>query len=135
MSEGKPAILIAEDQADLRRLLRLALAPLGCAIHETGHGDEVIPLVQTLKPALLLLDVMLPGAHDGYAICRAIKADPASAQPQVIILSARGQQQDIEAGRQAGADRYFVKPFSPLELGEHLRGLLASKDQGTPPLR
>lgn len=112
----KRRILIVEDQADLRKLLRLTLAVVDCELHEADSGQAALSLLKTLKPDTVILDIMLPGGIDGYQICRAIKADPATSRTFVILLSARGQKSDIEEGRRAGADCYLLKPFSPLEL-------------------
>lgn len=114
-------ILIVEDQSDVRRLLRMTLAPLGWDVHETGNGAEAMRITAELHPDVVILDVMLPGEIDGYRVCQAIKAAPDTAGAYVIILSARGQRQDIEEGRRVHADHYMVKPFSPQELIEVIR--------------
>jgi len=74
-----------------------------------------LELAQKEKPDLLILDVMMPGMT-GYKVCRHIKADPFLAQIKVLILTARGQQTDREAAKEAAADYYLAKPFSPAEL-------------------
>jgi DNA-binding response OmpR family regulator len=117
-------ILVIEDQDDLRLLIRLTLKPLG---RVSAHADAraVIDLVQAERPALLVLDVWLGDGLNGLDICRALKAGAAGHVPKVLILSACGQQSDVEAGIAAGADRYVVKPFSPDELVQAAGGLLA----------
>lgn len=119
----KKTILIVDDHADIRRLIRMTLEFEDFNIHEVGDGDAALGLAATTRPDVVLLDVMMPGAIDGLEVCRRMKADPALAGTQVILLSARGQARDREAGQQAGADAYLVKPFSPLELIEHLATL------------
>lgn len=125
--EGRrPAVkraLIVDDQGDVRRLLRLTLAPLAWEVHEADNGGDAIRLARSLRPDVVLLDVMLPGGVDGLEVCRSIKADPANAGTFVIMLSARGQHWDIEAGMRERADRYIIKPFSPLELLEIVQGI------------
>ena len=69
---------------------------------------------------------MMPGTIDGLQVCRSIKSDVAMADVKVVLLSARGQARDREAGAQAGADVYLVKPFSPLELIDTIERLMAS---------
>ena len=78
-----------------------------------------------MRPALVLLDVMMPGELDGYQVCERIKRDPSISLTRVVLLTARGQKADQEQGRKAGCDAYLVKPFSPLNLIELIDKLLA----------
>lgn len=130
MPQPKPRVLIVEDQADVRKLLRLTLAPFDWDVRETDNGHDAMRLTCELRPDAIILDVMLPGEFDGYQVCQAIKATPATAGTFVLILSARGQRWDIEEGRRMQADRYLVKPFSPLELIDILQRALG-KGSGT----
>jgi len=118
-------ILVVEDQDDLRLLIRLTLKQLG---RVSAHADarEVIELVRTERPALLVLDVWLGAGLNGLDICRQLKAGAAGHVPKVLMLSACGQQSDVEAGMAAGADRYVVKPFSPESLVKAASYLLAA---------
>ncbi|MCY4746398.1 response regulator [Pelomonas sp. UHG3] len=109
-------ILIVDDHADIRRLIRMTLEFEDYAIEEAGDGESALRMAQTLKPDLVLLDVMMPGTVNGLEVCRRLRADVTATAPRVIMLSARGQASDREAGLQAGADTYLVKPFSPLQL-------------------
>ena len=111
-------ILIVEDHADIRRLIRMTLEFENHEIHEAVNADEGLEAVRQLRPQLLLLDIMMPGQLDGLDLCRLVKSDPSLGMPQVILLTARGQSQDIEAGMNAGADAYLLKPFSTLKLIE-----------------
>lgn len=111
-------ILIVEDQFDIRELIRMTLELDDFDIHEADNGDRGLEMAMAKRPDLMLLDIMMPGSLDGLQVCQRIKADPALKRIKVIMLSARGQDEDIRAGRNAGADGYLVKPFSPLELGE-----------------
>jgi CheY-like chemotaxis protein len=118
-------ILIVDDHADLRLLLQECLddGRGTYAYREAENGAEALACVASFAPQVVILDVMLPGGMDGYAICQAIKArGNGSAAPHVLMLSACGQQADREKGRAAGADQYLVKPFSPL-------GLIAAVEQ------
>jgi CheY-like chemotaxis protein len=119
-------ILIVEDHADIRKLIHMTLEFEDYDIHEAANADEGLVAVQQLRPHLLLLDVMMPGTMDGLDLCRRIKSDPSLGLPQVVLLTARGQSQDIEAGMNAGADAYLLKPFSPLKLIETLDNLLSA---------
>lgn len=112
----KRLILIVDDQSELRKLIRMTLAPLDCELHEAETGLEAMVKVRSLRPAVVVLDVMLPGGIDGYQVCQAIKSDPQTCHTRVIMVTACGQKTDIEEGQRVMADCYLVKPFSPLQL-------------------
>ncbi|GAB3366152.1 response regulator transcription factor [Giesbergeria giesbergeri] len=116
-------ILIVEDHADIRRLIRMTLEFEDHEIHEAANADEGLAQVRLVRPDLLLLDVMMPGSMDGLDLCRLVKSDPTLGQPSVILLTARGQSQDVEVGMGAGANAYLLKPFSPLKLIETINSL------------
>ena len=109
-------ILIVEDKPEIRSLIRMTLEFADAEIHEAASAEEGWRQVGELQPQVLLLDVMMPGGVDGLALCRRIKTDPRTRRIKVVMLSARGQPSDLQAGRDAGADDYLVKPFSPREL-------------------
>lgn len=109
-------ILLVDDQEDIRLLLQLTLSPLGCDLHTASNGQEALDLARRLLPDIIILDVMMPGGIDGYAVCRDLRSDKRTRHAYIILLSARGQQRDIDEGRRAGADHYMLKPFSPIEL-------------------
>lgn len=117
-------ILIVDDQPDIRRLVRMTLELTDSELLEAVDGADALAAVHALQPDLVLLDVMMPGAFDGYQVCARIKQDPALARTRVVLLTARGQAGDIEAGRAVGADGYLIKPFSPLELIEQVEAFL-----------
>ena len=116
MNPSDVKILIVDDQADLRKLIRLTLQPANFQVFEAITGQEALEKARTILPDLVLLDVMMPGDLNGYGVCRALKAQPQFARTKVILLTARGQEADLELGRLAGADDYLVKPFSPTQL-------------------
>ena len=118
-------ILIVEDHADIRRLIRMTLEFEAFEIHEAADAQTGWDMARALRPDVLLLDVMMPGPINGLDLCRAVKADPALVGVPVVMLSARGSSTDREAGIAAGADAYLVKPFSPMQLLE-LIGTLAT---------
>jgi CheY-like chemotaxis protein len=119
-------ILIIEDQADIRRLIRWTLEFEDYEIHEAANGPRGLELARELKPDLVLLDVMMPGGLDGFQVCDQIKADPALQRTTVVILTARSQQRDRQASDRAGADAFLAKPFSPLQLVDTVSGMLKS---------
>lgn len=109
-------VLIVEDHADIRRLLRMTLEFENCEIHEAANGTDGLVAAKRVQPDVMLLDVMMPGELDGLEVCRRVKADPDLAHTNVVILSSRGTSADMDNGAAAGADQYLVKPFSPLQL-------------------
>lgn len=109
-------ILIVEDQAEIRELIRVTLEFENYEIHEAVNGDEGLARARTLKPDLMLLDVMMPGSLDGLQVCQRVKGDVALKKTKVVMLTARDSAADKQAGAKAGADQYLHKPFSPLEL-------------------
>lgn len=119
-------ILIVEDQADIRKLIRMTLEFEDYEIREAADGASGLRLARDFRPDLMLLDVMMPGELDGLQVCRRIKHDDATQSIRVVLLTARGQARDREAGREAGADEYLVKPFSPLQLIETIERLLVA---------
>lgn len=120
-------ILVTDDQADLRRLVRWALELLAVdfELEEASNGSLALAKAREHKPDIMLLDVMMPGGVDGLEVCSQVKADPALARTKVILLSAKGQSSDINAGLAAGADAYMVKPFSPMRLLEMVEEMLS----------
>ncbi|WP_348697126.1 response regulator [Duganella fentianensis] len=109
-------ILIVEDQPDIRKLIRMTLEFSGYELHEAENGDRGYEMALALNPDLMLLDVMMPGSMDGLQVCRKLKDDPAHAGIHIVLLTARGQKVDVDAGAAAGSNAYLIKPFSPLEL-------------------
>lgn len=118
-------ILIVDDHADIRKLIRMTLEFEDFEVKEANTGDGAVQLVREWQPDLVLMDVMMPGSLDGLEACAQLKSDPALADLRIILLSARGQARDREAGLRAGADAYMVKPFSPLQLIDGIAGMWA----------
>lgn len=98
----------------------------GYEVHEADNGDNGLRMAKALHPDIVLLDVMMPGQLDGFQVCARIRADPELARIPVVILTARDQQSDLEAGRRAGCTAYLTKPFSPLRLIETVERLTAT---------
>jgi two-component system phosphate regulon response regulator PhoB len=122
----KGNLLIVDDQADIRKLIRMTLEFEGYTLLEAQDGSEALRVAKSSKPELMLLDVMMPGEFDGFQVCEQIKNDPALAHTRIVMLTARGQQSDLERGRKAGADAYLTKPFSPLELIDTIERLAST---------
>ena len=109
-------ILVVEDQDDIREVVRITLELGDFELQEAENADIALQIAGRWKPDLVLMDIMMPGSMDGLAACQRIKQDPALKKTKVILLSAKGQAADIQAGQRAGADAYMVKPYSPLQL-------------------
>lgn len=110
------SVLITDDQADIRKLVRMTLDTADVELYEADNAASALDLIYRIRPKVVLMDIMMPGEMDGLDACRQIKVDADLARTVVIMLTARGQQADLDAGKTAGADAYLVKPFSPLEL-------------------
>lgn len=118
--------LIVDDQADIRKLIMMTMESEDFELHQAENGEDAWRMAQSLRPAVVLLDVMMPGSLDGYQVCEKIKADPTLQKvTKVILLTARGQRTDIEHGQSVGCDAYLVKPFSPIELLDTVERLVA----------
>ena len=118
-------ILIVEDHADIRTLLKMTLEFDNFEIHEAATGDAGLDMAMALEPDVVLLDIMMPGTINGLEVCRRIKAHPGTLHTKVILLSARVQSSDRAAGAEAGADDYLMKPFSTLQVLETIYRLEA----------
>lgn len=112
-------ILVAEDESHIMILIQRKLESAGHTIISTADGNEALEMALNDKPDLLLLDVMLP-EREGLEICKEVKTQLGADAPPVILISARGQQIDVEEGVKAGADDYIIKPFSPRLLLERV---------------
>lgn len=108
MENERKAIVMVEDNADLRELIRLTLSYDSYDLFESENADKAKPLIESLNPEFVLLDIMVPGEMDGIALCRWIKSNEALSDTRIIILSAKGQAVDLQEGEKAGADAYLV---------------------------
>lgn len=118
-----PNILIAEDEEQLALLIRYNLEAEGYRVEEAARGDEAELKLRENVPDLLVLDWMLPGVS-GIELCRRIRARRETERLPVIMLTARGEEEDRVRGLATGADDYIVKPFSMAELLARIRALL-----------
>ena len=124
-------ILIAEDDRDIADLLAHYLQKSGWNAHVAGAGDEALAYARAHPVDLVLLDVMLPGLT-GIEVCRALRADKATAAVPIIMLTARTEEADRVAGLEMGADDYISKPFSPKELVARIRALMRRSQRAGP---
>ena len=111
-----PRILMIEDDASICDMTKMNLNMNGfLQVYCASDGEEGLAMAARLVPDLILLDIMLPGI-DGLIVCRNLKNNPALADIPVIMLTAKGEENDIVLGLEMGADDYVTKPFSPSEL-------------------
>jgi two-component system, OmpR family, alkaline phosphatase synthesis response regulator PhoP len=125
----KEHILVVEDEEDILELLRYNLAKEGYRVTGALSGEEGRSAARTNPPDLILLDLMLPGL-DGLSVCRELKMDARTRGIPIIMLTAKGEEADIVAGLELGADDYVTKPFSPRVLLARLRAVLRRGQAG-----
>ena len=113
-------ILIVDDEGTIREVLGRYLEREGFRVSEAGDGPAALAAVAETEPALILLDLMLPGI-DGLALARRLRMD---SEVPIIMLTARGELQDRVQGLESGADDYVVKPFSPSEVVARVKAVL-----------
>ncbi len=117
-------IVLIEDDPGIRTVIRLALKGAGfTSICEAGDGTDGLALVQREKPALVILDLMLPGM-DGLAVCSAIRRTPSVSGTPIVMLTARSSEEDVVRGLEIGADDYITKPFSNAILVARVKAAL-----------
>jgi two-component system response regulator MtrA len=107
-----PLVMVVDDDQDLAEMLSIVLTAAGMEVDLVSRGDQVMDLFNTNPPDLILLDVMLPGI-DGVQVCKIIRE---TSMVPIVMLTAKGDTQDVVLGLEAGADDYMVKPFKPQEL-------------------
>ncbi len=123
-------ILIVEDEANIRQLVRYNLEKEGFQVMEAADGMQGLRTAQKEKPDLVLLDLMLPGM-DGLEVCRTLKGAPATSALPIIMLTAKAEEVDKIIGLELGADDYMTKPFSPRELTARIKAVLRRSQKET----
>ncbi len=111
----RPRVLIVDDDALIRRVVRAVLEDGDYDLEEAADGDDALRKAQRRPPDVVLLDVMMPGI-DGFEVATRMKRDPRLSKTVVVMLTAKDDPEDRRRGFESGADAYFTKPFSPLEL-------------------
>lgn len=107
-----PLVMVVDDDQDLAEMLSIVLNGAGMEVDLVNRGDQVMDLFHSHTPDLVLLDVMLPGI-DGVEVCKIIREH---SMVPIVMLTAKGDTQDVVLGLEAGADDYMIKPFKPQEL-------------------
>ena len=121
MAKGK--ILVVDDEIYIVHILDFSLGMEGYEVLTALDGEQALEKAHAEHPDLIVLDIMMPKL-DGYETCKMLKADPATKDVPVILLSAKGRNVDQKIGFEVGADDYITKPFSPRKLVERINALL-----------
>jgi DNA-binding response OmpR family regulator len=116
-------VLVADDDPGLRRLIGTTLGTADFDLLHASEGEEALQIAREQQPELVLLADNLPKL-DGFEVCRKLKAEPATASIKVVMVTERSADVDRAHGREAGADEYFSKPFSPVQLLNKIYALL-----------
>ncbi len=123
MSENKKRILLVDDEEDVVNMVKMRLDALGFETLVAADGNIAYQLARSEHPDLIILDVMLPGM-DGYQVARLLKFDQKYKNIPIIMLTAKGQKEDLECGQKVGVDVYLTKPFEASELVDQINRLL-----------
>jgi len=116
-------ILVAEDERDIRELIGFTLRHHGHEVLAASNGEDALAIALREVPDLVLLDIRMPRLT-GYDVCRRLRADPATQHIPIAFLSAKGQDSEVQAGMDAGATDYILKPFAPDQLANRVSLLL-----------
>jgi DNA-binding response OmpR family regulator len=117
-------ILVVDDEPFICRSLTFVLKKENYEVFEARNGEEGLAAIRLHKPDLVFLDVMMPKIN-GFEVTERVRQDPELAGTRIVLLTAKGQESDREVGKNAGADDYMTKPFSPTKILERVRQMLA----------
>jgi DNA-binding response OmpR family regulator len=117
-------VLIADDEPNILISLEYLMKREGWQVCVARDGVEALAAIQSQRPDLVLLDVMMPG-KSGFEVCQAVRADESLASVKILMLTAKGRDTDVAQGLGLGADGYMTKPFSTQELAARVRAMLA----------
>ncbi|MDZ4859665.1 MAG: response regulator transcription factor [Candidatus Hydrogenedentes bacterium] len=120
-------ILVVDDEEDILELVEYNLVKAGYRVTCVPTGGEAVKAARGSMPDLVVLDLMLPGL-DGLEVCTLLKNDPKTKDAAIVMLTARGEEQDIVRGLELGADDYITKPFSPRILLARIQAVLRRKE-------
>ena len=129
MGESSKTILTVEDERPIREMVKMSLEKADFDVLEAGDAEQAMVLIADHRPDLVLVDWMLPGMS-GIELARRIKGNEATAEIPIIMVSARGEEEDKIRGLEIGADDYVAKPFSPRELVARIKAVLRRTEPG-----
>lgn len=127
---AREKILVVDDEEDILRLMEYTLVREGFTTYTAESGITAISMVREKKPDLIILDLMLPDM-DGLDVCRSIRNNPEISAIPIIMVTAKGEDADVVAGLELGADDYITKPFSPRIMIARIKTVLKRTRQGT----
>ena len=118
-------ILVAEDERDIRELINFTLMFAGHTVTQAANGQEAVEVAMSMdtRPDLIMMDVRMP-KMTGYEACRQIKTVDSLKDVPVVFLSAKGQDEEVQTGMEAGAVAYILKPFAPEDLNRRITEIL-----------
>jgi DNA-binding response OmpR family regulator len=122
-------VLIADDEPNIVTALEFLLKRSGYDVRSAANGDAALALVESYRPDVVLLDVMMP-VRSGYEVCQRMRERPEWRDIRIVMLTAKGREAEMSKGLSLGADLYITKPFSTQELIEKVNGLF---DRGAKP--
>ncbi len=120
---SKQEILAVEDDENILELVKYNLLKEGYVVFCVASGEEALTAARSQLPHLVVLDLMLPGV-DGLEVCKTLKRDPKTAHIPIVMLTAKGEEADVVAGLEVGAEDYITKPFNPKVLIARIRTVL-----------
>jgi CheY-like chemotaxis protein len=123
--QDQPLIICADDDADIRELVMFGLENHGYRVVFAADGTEALRLAESWQPALMILDISMPGL-DGVELTRRLRAGRGTSRIPIMLLTARAQDADFELGYEAGANAYLTKPFALDHLNREVERLLAT---------
>jgi two-component system, OmpR family, alkaline phosphatase synthesis response regulator PhoP len=129
---AKEKILVVDDEEDILELVRFNLAREGYRVETSADGERALEAARSTRPDLIVLDLMLPGM-DGLEVARVLKQNPDTGRIPIVMLTAKGEDSDIVAGLELGAEDYITKPFSPRVLVARVRAVLRRRKRAAAP--
>jgi len=126
-------IMVVEDQDSIRKLIEALVSGRGHEVVAVGNGAKALELANSNPPDIVLLDLNLPGRYDGFEVCRRIRSDPRTRDALVFIISARDDAASRQEAREAGAQGYYGKPFSPTALLKDIDAARRPRPEGSSP--
>lgn len=131
MTVSQPRILVVDDDPDIRKLIRFALADEQVSLSFASDGEEALIQAEEIKPDLVLLDIQLP-VIDGLSVCRMLRDSKSDNQPVIIMLSSLIVEHELVEGFKGGADDYISKPFSVGNLRSRIKSWLLRRGTTAP---
>ncbi len=127
---GLVHVLVVEDQDSIRKMIEALVGARGFSVTAVPNGSKAIDAALVSPPDIVLLDLMLPGNLDGFEVCRTLRAQPATENIPIVIISALDDDESREKATAAGATAYYTKPFSPMALLREIDRLRSVAEAG-----